>query len=140
MTELVKRINSSLELDKAFAIRKIVFVDGQGVAAEEEYDEFDERANHYIVYKNGIEVGTARWRFSDNGVKFERFAILEECRNQGLGELLLNKMLEDIPSPNNLYLHAQLPAVSLYERGGFKTVGGTFMECDIEHYKMVRKI
>lgn len=136
MKKRVKKIETSLDLDKAFEIRRRVFVDGQGVPAEEEYDEYDKTSNHYMVYYDDLEVGTARWRFTENGIKLERFAILSEFRNNGLGELLLKKVLEDIPTPNYLYLHAQLPAVNLYKRGGFKEVGDTFLECDIEHYKM----
>ena len=140
MAVQIKRINSSLHLDKAFAIRKIVFVDGQDVPADEEYDEFDETANHYLLFQDELPVGTARWRFTENGVKLERFAILMEYRNQGLGQKLLNKILEDIPKSNYVYLHAQIPAVNLYERGGFETIGETFLECEIEHYKMQRHV
>lgn len=140
MNRIVKQINTKNELEKAFAIRKKVFVDGQGVPANEEYDEFDSIAHHYIVYINEVEVATARWRETQNGVKLERFAVLDEYRNQGIGSILLNKVLEDVPAPNLIYLHAQLPAQGLYSRAGFIVDGKMFLECDIEHYKMVKQV
>ena len=39
-----------------------------------------------------------------------------------------------------MYLHAQLKAIPFYERQGFKKVGDLFVECEIEHYKMIRKL
>jgi predicted GNAT family N-acyltransferase len=38
-----------------------------------------------------------------------------------------------------VYLHAQLDAVTLYERFGFDKSGPEFEEAGIRHYKMVKK-
>ena len=132
----VLQITQESDLKKAFSIRREVFVEGQGVPAEEEYDSYDSTAQHYMLLVNGEMVGTARWRFTDNGIKLERFAVLDSYRNKGLGSKLLKKVLMDLPTGQKVYLHAQLKAVPLYERQGFKKVGDLFLECDIEHYKM----
>lgn len=136
----VKRINTKNELDTAFQIRKEVFVFGQGVPAEEEYDVFDETATHYLALVAGVPVGTARWRETPNGVKLERFAVLENYRNLGVGKVLVDEVMRDVPKPNLIYLHAQLPAMNVYKRAGFITEGELFLECDIEHYKMVQQV
>ena len=84
-------------------------------------------------------IGTARWRLINDKVKLERFAILEQYRGKKYGDLLLKKVIEDASKENKvLYLHAQLKAIPFYERRGFQKVGDLFVECEIEHYKMVR--
>jgi len=135
-------ITEPTDLDAAFAIRRTVFVEGQGVPAEDEYDEHDHTdAHHYLARTaDGTPCGAARWRKTPNGVKLERFAVLEKYRNQTAGAALLQSVLQDVQATYpeaNVYLHAQLPAVRFYERHGFVKEGELFSECDIEHYKMV---
>lgn len=132
----INKISTPQDLKHAFVIRKKVFVDGQGVPANEEYDEFDDTANHFLVLFDAEPIGTARWRKTKDGVKLERFAVLDNYRNKGVGIMLISSVLEDVPKPSYVYLHAQLPAKNVYERAGFKVVGEKFMECNIEHYKM----
>ena len=135
-----KRITEEQELEAAFDIRQKVFVVEQQVAPEEEYDEFDKTAHHYLASFDGKPCGTARWRPTENGVKLERFAVLEPYRNKAVGSSILQKVLTDVNAaePNKtIYLHAQLKAVPFYERHGFSKVGDIFTECDIQHYKML---
>ncbi|WP_017731555.1 GNAT family N-acetyltransferase [Nafulsella turpanensis] len=141
----VDKITSREELEKAFAIREKVFVEEQKVSKEEEYDEFEESAVHFLAYnKEGKAGGTARWRFTDKGVKLERFAVLKENRGSGIGSALVARVLEDVQeqsetSGKSIYLHAQLTAVPLYEKFGFRKKGDQFDECGIMHYKMIKE-
>ena len=122
----------------AFAIRQAVFVDEQGVPAALEYDEHEAEATHYLLYYNEAPVGAARWRKTEHGIKLERFAVLPEFRNKGLGDALVKKVLEDVvPTGLPVYLHSQLRACSLYQRHGFVIAGEKFTEAGLEHYKMV---
>ena len=138
-----EKITDLRDLDAAFTIREKVFVEGQGVPADEEYDQHDRAATtrHYLARLDGQPVGAARWRPTDKGVKLERFAVLNDFRNQGVGEALVRQVLADVaaeaPDAAQVYLHAQLQAIPLYERLGFAKVGELFEECDIQHYKMV---
>lgn len=142
MTTITK-ITDLRDLDAAFTIREEVFVEGQGVPADEEYDEYDRAATtrHYLACVHGQPAGAARWRPTDHGVKLERFAVLPDFRGRGVGEALVRQVLADVqaevPDAAQVYLHAQLSAISLYERTGFHKVGKQFEECDIQHYKMV---
>lgn len=124
-------------------IREIVFVDEQQVPLADEYDEFDETATHFLVYADGKPAGTCRWRFTDKGVKLERYAVLAEARGKGVGSKLVALTLEDIAATpesegKTRYLHAQVSAVFLYEKFGFQKEGDQFDECGIMHYKMVK--
>ena len=137
------KVSDLRDLDAAFTIREKVFVQGQGVPADDEYDQHDRQrtTRHYLALVDGQPAGAARWRPTDNGVKLERFAVLDEFRNQGVGQALVQVVLADVraevPDAAQVYLHAQLRAIPLYERTGFHKVGDMFEECDIRHYKMV---
>jgi predicted GNAT family N-acyltransferase len=135
-TEVIRAVKEH-ELMQAFSIRRKVFVEEQNVSEEEEYDEFERSAYHYLVLADGQPAGTARWRETSNGFKLERFAVLPEFRKAGVGSTLLAALLKDVPKTRTVYLHAQVPAMNLYRRQGFEPVGELFYECNIPHYKMI---
>ncbi|MFM7078904.1 MAG: GNAT family N-acetyltransferase [Bacteroidota bacterium] len=122
---------------RIFEIRRTVFVDEQQVAEDEEFDTFEDSAIHYLGLIDGVPAGTARWRITTNGIKLERFAVLQEHRNKGVAARILRQVLADTtPSGVPIYLHAQLTAQVFYEKNGFVTAGDIFEECGILHYKM----
>jgi predicted GNAT family N-acyltransferase len=134
---VVKKVHSAKELDAIFDIRHEVFVEEQKVSPELEYDKFEDTSEHFIAYADGVACGTARWRKTPNGYKLERFAVLKTYRGRKIGSALVQAVLEDLPSQDDVYLHAQVAASSLYDRFGFKREGETFEEAGILHYKMV---
>jgi predicted GNAT family N-acyltransferase len=122
--------------EKAFAIRKTVFVEEQGVDATLEYDH-EEEARHYLLFLGEKPIATARWRETEKGIKLERFAVLPPFRNRGIGDVILKEVLKDVvPLGKMIYLHSQLKAVPFYERNGFEKVGEQFTEAEIEHFLM----
>jgi predicted GNAT family N-acyltransferase len=139
----VEKVTDLRDLDAAFTIREKVFVGEQNVPADAEYDQHDRTSTtrHYLARVDGQPAGAARWRPTENGVKLERFAVLAEFRNRGVGEALVHRVLADVraeaPDAAQVYMHAQLRAIPLYERTGFRKVGEMFEECDIQHYQMV---
>jgi predicted GNAT family N-acyltransferase len=134
----VNKVKTNSEIDTIFKIRNQVFVVEQKVDATEEYDDDDEKCTHFIAYNNGVACGTARWRFKDKGIiKLERFAVLKEYRNTGVGAALVKAVLNDLPYANKIMLHAQLHAVPFYEKMGFKCYGPQFEEAGIQHFAMV---
>ena len=122
----------------AFEIRNKVFVEEQKVDREEEYDSNEDNSTHFLLLKSENPIGTARWRFTDKGIKLERFAILKEHRNGGAGTFLVNEVLKDVlPHKKYIYLNAQVSAINVYARAGFVAEGELFVEANIDHYKMV---
>lgn len=141
MRPIVEKITIKESFDQALKIRELVFVIEQGVDPAAEYDEFEKESHHFLAKMDGKPVGTARWRFTKNGVKMERFAVLEEARGKGVGQALVAAVLEDLKSTpeaegKTKYLHAQLTAMPLYSKFGFEKKGDLFEECNIQHYKM----
>jgi predicted GNAT family N-acyltransferase len=117
-------------------IRTEVFVNEQHVDPVLEY-EHEEEGHFYLMFLDEIPIATARWRMIKKGIKLERFAMLKAFRNQGMGSMLLNEVMNDVIfQKQKIYLHAQLKAVSFYERAGFIKKGKSFTEAGIEHYLM----
>ena len=136
---LVFKVNDQDNLDKVFAIRRKVFVEEQECPPELEWEHEDESV-HFLATVNGIPSGACRWRETDKGYKLERFAVLKEFRGQGVGQALVKTVLSDLPtSAKYVYLHAQLSAIGLYEKFGFKRSGHQFEEAGIQHFKMLLK-
>lgn len=121
-----------------FSIRQRVFVEEQNVSPDEEYDEFEDTSMHYLLLVEEQPAGTARWRFTDKGIKLERFAVLPEFRRRGVAAAVLQAVLQDVlPHRKLTYLHAQVSAMPLYVGAGFVPEGPLFYEANIPHYKMV---
>ncbi|MEA3479617.1 MAG: GNAT family N-acetyltransferase [Bacteroidota bacterium] len=124
----------------AFAIRREVFVVEQFVDPVLEYDEYEDTAIHYLLFLDEVPLATARWRETGKGIKLERFATLKEYRNKGIGNKILDKVMEDVLSLKKpIYLHSQVNAISFYERNGFVKEGEMFIEAEIKHYLMTFK-
>jgi predicted GNAT family N-acyltransferase len=141
MSIKVEIVKTKEQLDTIFKIREDVFVIEQEVDPVEEYDEFENISTHFLAYIDGFPAGTARWRFTNNGIKLERFAVLKDMRKKGVGQALVQAVLDNIIQSEEskgklLYMHAQLPAIPLYSKFGFQKVGEIFEECNIMHYQM----
>jgi predicted GNAT family N-acyltransferase len=135
----VNKTTDSNELEKVFAIRREVFVVEQNCPPELEW-EFEDESTHFLATVDGEPAGACRWRKTDKGYKLERFAVLKKFRGMGVGQELVRSVLEDLPADADyVYMHAQIQAVSLYEKFNFEKTGPEFEEAGIRHYKMIRK-
>jgi len=134
----IQEVKNPEELEQAFAIRKKVFVEEQNVPLEEEYDEFEKECLHILAYCKGIPTGTARMRFTKEGIKLERFSVLKEYRRIGVGTALVKKLLTECKNQNKskVYLYAQVSAVQFYEKFHFEKEGDIFLDAGIDHIKM----
>jgi predicted GNAT family N-acyltransferase len=124
----------------AHAIRRAVFMDEQGVSAEEEFDGLDDQALHLLAWIDGQAVGTARLRIVDGWGKFERIAVLQHFRGRNLGRDLVLALVE-AANAQGVYqyrLGAQTHALKFYERLGFSAYGDEFMDAGIPHFWMQR--
>ena len=136
--KLVKA-NNQLELFTVINIRKTVFIDEQKVPLNEELDDKDYTAEHFLISNNNNEyVGTARYYIEDNKAIIGRVAILKEHRKKGYASYLIKEMMKDIKSQNISIIHigAQKQALSFYETLGFKVCGELYLDANIEHYPM----
>ena len=140
-----KRITIESDLEKAFHIRKEVFVEEQGVPLEDEFDEFDSlggQCEHILVYDNEKAVGTGRLRVVDDFGKLERICILEPYRKFGLGKVII-QTLEEIAKDKEIdrvKLHGQTQAEGFYKKLGYQTSSNVFIEDGIPHILMIKEL
>ena len=125
-----------------YPIRHEVFVVEQFVPVELELDEFDPEAWHALCLLKNLPVGTGRLVREFRGVeewgRIGRMAVLEAYRGQYLGLSILDALIDKASDMGiiHLYLHAQVSAVSFYEKRGFKICGDVFDEAGIPHQEM----
>ncbi|WP_226005293.1 GNAT family N-acetyltransferase [Natrinema salinisoli] len=129
--------------EDAFAVRRTVFVDEQGVDEDLEYDDHDETATHFVAYDGDEPIGAARLREYEDGVgKVERVAVLEPRREEGVGRALMTA-LEDRADERGfatLKLHSQTRAADFYRRLGYERRGEEFEEAGIPHVEMRKRL
>ncbi len=134
----VSLIQSASATQASRKIREEVFVIEQQVPPEIEYDEFELTSTHILATLNGDPVGTARWRRTDFGEKLERFAVLKSARGKGVGQALVQFVLDQLDDAVPAYLNSQVSAIPFYARLGFVETGDIFYEAGIPHRKMIR--
>lgn len=131
------------QLKEALAIRFTVFVEEQGVDPALEVDDDDGVAWHVLARLDGVPVGTARLVMLDQlRAKIGRVAVLPEFRGRGIASQLVLILMEYArrEGRTEALLDSQLSAMPLYEKLGFEAVGEIFLDAEILHRRMVRKL
>jgi predicted GNAT family N-acyltransferase len=140
MTKLNNKfVESDDELKQAFQVRRLVFVEEQGISEEIELDDYDREALHMVVQYGKRIIGTARVIFPTPGVaKIERMAILKTFRRKGIGSKIISFINGKLMSRriSRVIIHAQCSAIPFYKSCGFIESGGLFYEAGIPHVKM----
>ena len=137
MNVKVKNVKTSAEKSSVISIRKDVFIKGMNIPKSLEIDDYEDDAHYVLAYLGNTPVGTARWRSTDEGIKFERFAVLDGFRLLGIGRKMTEFILGQIPKGEHIYLNSQDTAIEFYKNIGFKSVGPMFEEVGIPHQKMI---
>ena len=133
----IKLVRTPREQKNVLDIRRSVFIDEQQIPVEIEIDAFEESAIYVIAYFDEEAVGTARWREIGNTVKLERFAVLKNYRNKGIGRKLTMFIIDRIPQGKIIFLNSQESAIGFYSKLGFISKGPLFEEANILHQKMI---
>lgn len=126
------------------ALRLEVFVEEQGVPADEELDRYDAAAVHAVaVQSGGVVVGTGRLVLvSALEARVGRMAVKATVRRQGVGAALLRFLEAEARSRGiaRIVLHAQAHARTFYDKHGYAAEGGPFTEAGIEHVSMAKTL
>ena len=130
-------VKTNDEKNLALNIRREVFIKGLNIPEYLEIDSNEESSKYILAKVDGKSVGTARWRKTDEGMKLERFAVLNDYRSIGIGTMMTKFILNQLKNSKLIYLNAQQSAISFYEKMGFKPIGPRFKEVNIEHQKMI---
>jgi predicted GNAT family N-acyltransferase len=138
----VVQVGSLAALGDAFtacqAIRREVFVEGQGIDPAIDDDGRDPDALHALARVLDQPVGAARARPVPGAWKVERVSVRAPWRGHGVGAALMDALeahARSTPTPD-IYLHAQGPVIEFYRRRGYLPDGEPFVEAGIPHLAM----
>ncbi|MFC4024443.1 GNAT family N-acetyltransferase [Oceanobacillus longus] len=137
-----KKVNTREELEHAYKVRMKVFVEEQNVPPEEELDEHDASATHFVTYDNNNPIAASRLRFVDEYGKLERICVIKDYRGKSYGKQIIIEMEKVITEKGykNAKLNAQTHAEEFYKKLGYETVSGEFLDAGIPHVTMIKKL
>lgn len=124
-------------------LRRIVFIEEQGVSEADEVDGLDATAIHLLAQRDGMPVGTARLLVSGETGKIGRVCVLPAARGTGLGAALVRAAVEEfraMPGITRIKLGAQTHALGFYAALGFAATGPEYVDAGIPHRDMVMDI
>jgi len=149
---------------EAIAVRWAVFVEEQGLPADEEVDEWDGICDHLVATLDGAVVGTARLVPQDahtvrigrvavvgtarlvpqdaHTVRIGRVAVRREARHQGVATRLMLRCEARAADQGRevVRLSAQWGVVSFYEQLGYVVTGDPYVEAGLVHVAMTKRI
>ena len=133
--EIVKWIDGYVPLTM---IREKVFIEEQKVTPQLEWDGIDEKAIHFLVYKDEKAIGCARALVIENHMQLGRMAILKEYRGEGIGSNLIEKAITTakLNQLSLIDISAQCHAIDFYKKFGFKVISDIYLDAEIPHRDM----
>jgi predicted GNAT family N-acyltransferase len=123
-------------------LRRVVFIEEQGVPEADEIDDKDDTAIHLLATENGTPVGSARLLLMGSTGKIGRVCVLPSHRGTGLGAALIRAAIAELRAQGmtTAKLGAQTHAIGFYERLGFTATGPEYMDAGIPHRDMVQSL
>tara|TARA_R110000850_G_scaffold131694_3_gene252596 strand:- start:23 stop:445 length:423 start_codon:yes stop_codon:yes gene_type:complete len=128
------------DLASCHLLRRIVFIEEQGVSEADELDGLDDCATHFLATENELPIGTARMRIKGDTAKVGRVCVIKSHRGTGLGAALIRAAIEEarkLPGVRLVKLGAQIHALGFYEKLGFEAQGPVYDDAGIDHRDMV---
>ena len=129
---------TTTELFQIYQFRSQVFTVGQNRIYQDP-DQFDLTATHVYAIDHGEMVAYARVFIEADYVTFGRVATAQSHRGQGLGQQLMDLVMEVIRQDYQnipVVIHAQDYVEVFYQKFGFTTEGGPMEIAGTPHLKM----
>jgi predicted GNAT family N-acyltransferase len=122
----------------AFALRREVFVWEQKVPEEEEHDQYDLTATHFVAISAGEVVGTLRMIGTHEHIKIGRVAVRMAFRGQGIARKMMLQAMDHARAQgrDRFYLTAQSDKLGFYESLGFVAFGPEIIDGGMPHRAM----
>lgn len=138
----VRIVSNEKELADAYSVRKTVFIGEQNVPEEEELDQYEEEATHFVLYEDSEPAGAGRFRVLDGLGKVERICVLKSQRGTGAGNAIMRKIEEYAKSKgiSALKLNAQVHAIPFYGKLGYTVISEEFLDAGIPHKTMKKQL
>src|SRR5699024_5077499 len=134
----VKIVENDDELQQVHQIRQTVFVLEQHCPPEEEFDQYENEAVHFLVTENDSPIGAGRFRTVNGDGKVERICIKKEARKTGAGRLLMEEIesYAQTLELSKIRLNAQVQAIPFYQKLVHTICSEEFKEANIPHHSM----
>ena len=132
--------------EAARTVRQAVFVEEQGIAREDEWDEADAGALHAVVNNLlGMPVATGRLlrdAGADGQARIGRMAVDRALRGSGLGRQVIAALEQAARARGDqrVVLSAQRSAEAFYQRLGYQAYCAPYDEVGIAHIGMARAL
>ncbi len=124
-------------------VRWPVFVQEQGVPADEERDSSDLTSVHVLAEIDGQVVGTGRLVLEgDHAGHIGRIAVLPDHRHRGIATRIIATLEKQAQARgfSEITLHAQTYVQELYAKSGYSVSGPQFLEAGIDHLPMTKQL
>jgi len=133
--EIVKWID---EHESLTMIRQKVFIEEQNVTSQLEWDGMDEKAIHFLAFKNEKAIGCARAFVIKNHMQLGRMAVLKAYRGESVGTALIEKVITTakLNQLSAIYISAQCHAIDFYKKFGFEVTSDIYLDAEILHRDM----
>ena len=138
-----KEISSEKEKATCLEIRRVVFIEGQGVPLERERRDEDKACRHFMAIDEEKALGTLRVICEGDSAKVQRMAVLAEAQGKGVGAKMLAFVLDELTKEDSLkraILGSQEHAIAFYQKAGFQIIGEPFIDAGITHYLMEKPL
>ena len=141
----IKEVKTEEEFAQCLAVRRAVFIDEIGVPEDIEVDEYDMLnggCTHFLMLCGGQPVGAFRCLAGGGSVHLQRLCILSEYRGKGIGRAALARAEQFSASIGAcaVELHAKCGAAPFYKKCGYSVASAQFIEADVPHVKMIKKL
>lgn len=136
-------ISQTDDLAACLELRRIVFMEEQGVSEADERDGRDSEALHVLATADGEPLGCARILLDGAVAKIGRVCVLQDARGTGLGAAIITACLDVArgqPGVTRAKLGAQTHALSFYEKLGFTAFGPVYDDAGLPHRDMERPL
>ncbi|MEI6099087.1 MAG: GNAT family N-acetyltransferase [Alphaproteobacteria bacterium] len=133
-------IAETQDIATCLQLRRVVFIEEQGVTEADEVDGLDEGARHLLALWDGRPIGTARLMVAGDTGKIGRVCVLPQQRGRGVGAALIRAgvtAIRAVPGVLVVTLGAQVHALGFYQGLGFVAVGEDYQDAGIAHRDMV---
>jgi predicted GNAT family N-acyltransferase len=120
-------------------IRNTVFSSEQNINPDIDFDGKDSSAFHVLIFVDGKSAGTGRML---NDGHIGRVAVLNEFRGKGLGSRIIESLIREAIKNRfvRVYLGSQKHAFIFYTKLGFTPFGKEYIEANIAHISMEKKL
>ncbi|MCZ8153258.1 MAG: GNAT family N-acetyltransferase [Rhodobacteraceae bacterium] len=133
------QITTTRDIATCRHLRRVVFIEEQGVPEADEIDDKDDTALHLLATEDGTPVGSARLLLLGDTGKIGRVCVLKSHRGTGLGAALIRAALTELRTQGvtTAKLGSQTHAIGFYERLGFTPTGPEYLDAGIPHRDMM---